>query len=1000
MKNLNLLYTKTFSVPDNAQHIALDTNTANVSYLCDGRTVWRHSPATGAVPIYNQPDSAEIVAFEHLNLNNELCIATGTGDVTVLNLQTMQSESVTFCDGGIDTMCWSPDQEIVAFVTGSKLLVVMTCNYDPIHEHSLDDAAFGDSAFITVGWGKKETQFHGTEGKQAAKQKMDIGLQRPADQLDRKISIVWRGDGEYFAVSFVGAGGRMFKVYDKEGRLQFTSEQCNGLESAINWRPSGSWIALPQILQNKYIIVLFEKNGLRHREIVMPFQATDEQIVRMAWSADSDVLAVETWSGSQSTVYLYTMANYHWYVKQTLQFDARICAFEWDTRFAEGKTLHLLMEAGAYTMFRWEYSVCHTPIYHPSNDAVVAVIDGKSILLTNFRKAVVPPPMCGEQISNAMQVNFVGFLQQSSNDSELNKMFAVTANNQFAIYKWRDSAAICSGHLVVPIEGVTGSQLHLSHWIWLTEELIVVVGTNRKSENSSTLYLLAIEKGDDLHLKEADSCTINGTIGALCPVQSVKTNGPAVVAHQTNGSVWLISIKSDKFAVPAALFDLPTFCESIIAFRPTEDADKINVFSLKYKQALHFNDRKIVADVTSMSLCRQFLAVTTLDQLQFCQLNDGQPINDRQIERGGKLIAIVPNDSRVVLQMPRGNLEAIQPRLLSLCIIGMLLDNGQYRVAFDIMRKQRINLNLLVDHNPERFLSDINRFVEEIAVANWLNLFLSDLQNIDVTGTMYASNYINRKARHDALVASKIECVCMEMCTAMTVKNDDSKYLLPIITSYVKRENIEVALALVWVLKLRETPTSSTNNDTTSAGTITSEEALKYLLYLVNVNDLYNVALGMYDFELVLFVATKSQKDPKEFLPFLNELRQYDDAYRKYRIDLHLKRYEKALAHIVCGGEERLSEALELIGQNQLYTRAMELYANSELTECYRRVVIAFAEHLRTNGKFYDACLMYERGGDLAQAILTAKHILDWQKCISLSKKLKSSEEDVQQLIS
>lgn len=41
---------------------------------------------------------------------------------------------------------------------------------------------------------------------------------------------------------------------------------------------------------------------------------------------------------------------------------------------------------------------------------------------------------------------------------------------------------------------------------------------------------------------------------------------------------------------------------------------------------------------------------------------------------------------------------------------------------------------------------------------------------------------------------------------------------------------------------------------------MSAEEALKYLLFLVNVNDLYEHSLGTYDFDLVLMVAEKSQK--------------------------------------------------------------------------------------------------------------------------------------------
>lgn len=41
---------------------------------------------------------------------------------------------------------------------------------------------------------------------------------------------------------------------------------------------------------------------------------------------------------------------------------------------------------------------------------------------------------------------------------------------------------------------------------------------------------------------------------------------------------------------------------------------------------------------------------------------------------------------------------------------------------------------------------------------------------------------------------------------------------------------------------------------------VSAEEALKYLLFLVDVNELYEYALGTYDFDLVVMVAEKSQK--------------------------------------------------------------------------------------------------------------------------------------------
>lgn len=49
-------------------------------------------------------------------------------------------------------------------------------------------------------------------------------------------------------------------------------------------------------------------------------------------------------------------------------------------------------------------------------------------------------------------------------------------------------------------------------------------------------------------------------------------------------------------------------------------------------------------------------------------------------------------------------------------------------------------------------------------------------------------------------------------------------------------------------------------NPPKAPGAVSAEEALKYLLFLVNVNDLYDYSLGTYDFDLVLMVAEKSQK--------------------------------------------------------------------------------------------------------------------------------------------
>jgi elongator complex protein 1 len=46
-----------------------------------------------------------------------------------------------------------------------------------------------------------------------------------------------------------------------------------------------------------------------------------------------------------------------------------------------------------------------------------------------------------------------------------------------------------------------------------------------------------------------------------------------------------------------------------------------------------------------------------------------------------------------------------------------------------------------------------------------------------------------------------------------------------------------------------------------------------------------------------------SRKDPREYLPFLRELKALDKDYQRFKIDDHLKRYTKALRNLFEGGE-------------------------------------------------------------------------------------------------
>lgn len=50
------------------------------------------------------------------------------------------------CDDGVSCMAWSPDQELVLFVTGNHKLILMTRDFDIISEQNASQIGFGEGS--------------------------------------------------------------------------------------------------------------------------------------------------------------------------------------------------------------------------------------------------------------------------------------------------------------------------------------------------------------------------------------------------------------------------------------------------------------------------------------------------------------------------------------------------------------------------------------------------------------------------------------------------------------------------------------------------------------------------------------------------------------------------------------------------------------------------------------------------------------------------------------
>uniref|UniRef100_A0A3Q2D9B7 Elongator complex protein 1 n=1 Tax=Cyprinodon variegatus TaxID=28743 RepID=A0A3Q2D9B7_CYPVA len=899
--------------------------------------------ADGYLP---EDGSGLVVGLQDLAELQSACLATAGGDVVLFNLNTSQLECVGSVDSGLTSMSWSPDEELVILTT-QETVIMMTKEFEPVTEVGIHQEDFGEK-FITVGWGKKETQFHGSEGKQAAQRKIQ-DVQPAVAWDDRKPRVTWRGDGQLFAVSAICPQTKV-RVWNREGVLQATSEPINGLEQALCW-PSGSLIASSQRHPNKHSVVFMEKNGLLHGDFTLPFTKDQVKVKELLWNIDSSVLAV--WlddlaaggDGKLRSYQLWTVKNYHWYLKQSLDFDrdplkAPVCIC-WDPEHP--LRLHVVTHNWTSFTYDWGWTTERSPGLDVTDDAGVAVIDGDKLLVTTFRQSVVPPPMCSFELRLKSPVNQVTFLCEAT---RTNKIAAFTSDGQISIF----------GKVTAPQD----DPLAVRQLLWLQDELFFAV-------TSGVLPNSQIE--------------VDGVVISVVYSSQTRTMALQLEDGQIKKLLWCPELSVEDWLDSSGCiinFPVPCIQTALCCIGGTE-----HLLGLTERSHLYAGDTELASNVSSFAVCDDFLLITTHShicrclqlstltlRLQVALSSDGGQNDEtlRRVERGSRIVTVVPQDTR----MPRGNLETVHHRALVLAQLRKWLDL-RFREAFECMRKLRINLNLIYDHNPKVFLENIQTFITQLNSINHINLFLTELEE-DTTCTMYPRPEGSPSQTQPASGQKKVDVVCDALRTAM--ESMDPNFCLSILTAHVKKTVPELEIALQKVHELRKPPEA--------AGAVSAEEALKYLLFLVNVNDLYEHSLGTYDFDLVLMVAEKSQKDPKEYLPFLNMLKTLEPNYQRYTIDKHLKRYRKALVHL-SKSEEHFIEVLQLVKEQKLFSEALRLYAADS---SQFKLSCAYAEHLVEQQQAEQAGLLLWRCGEPARALQAFTSCSSWRNAICVAQQI------------
>ncbi|VDO61893.1 unnamed protein product [Haemonchus placei] len=345
---------------------------------------------------------------------------------------------------------------------------------------------------------------------------------------------------------------------------------------------------------------------------------------------------------------------------------------------------------------------------------------------------------------------------------------------------------------------------------------------------------------------------------------------------------------------------------------------------------------------------------------------------ERAVELGSQLITCAM-DTGVVMQMPRGNLETIHPRPFVIRVIKQLLDDGKFVEALKQMKKHRIDMNFIVDYKPEMFIANISKLVtlaKDVELVCILVATLSNERSMWCDGEVL-NNKVNRVTE---LLAEEV----------LNLPDDRRLDMFVVLLSALLKSSPQQVERALRCIKKETDKMSLEKRD------LYTRKWIHHVRFFVDEARLFNAALATYDLNLTLQVAEVSNRDPKEYVPILNEFRKVEpEDYRKYRIDLYRSDWESALKHLSYL-DDKWDEVVKLIREKNLYSTALVLFRESAK---YKDLCSLYAAVLESKAQWDEAALLYEKAGEHGKVLRCLEMMGNIDRFVSRAHHLGISEE-------
>ncbi|KAG1710770.1 hypothetical protein DVH05_013495 [Phytophthora capsici] len=997
-------------------------------------------------------DSDESTGYWHwMNYIAELgalvCVST-SGVLVSVDVDGMDGEEVGSVDSGLRAVAWSDNQEMLALVTGAGSLLVMNNNWEVLQETEIEvvlPSEFelksckrdGESWYCELCW-REDSKFVALNI--ATHDKINGNVVQKVVVFTEELEFHAIGrleDGR--AISGLGSSldwsqslALIASCKERKRRLVVVFFERNGLRH-------GEFVIPAMYQAPEYRVGSVRWNSTSDTLAVSIYPVNGE----------NQPMVVQLWSRN----------NYHWYLKQELQLPIgdRLVDLSWDDEVAGRLDVIACSSTMQLSFYKHEFvwDICSVEAERPVNGqqdlsraqsvAVAGVIDGSKLLLTPLHRALVPPPFALLQVTFDAAINSIAF------DSQTETLLALLADGTLVLVEnYLTSAGARSSAGLPPSNPAAQDQCLDASMEMKTinlppssdEDAFSSLVWVRLNLNSRRLVFAGKTGGQDrFALGSVDNCSQeNEGIAAInhmelfdvrraCEVQQthvVPDKNSVVLAVQTHGgSIYTLDALSDNAVATQVPGRFPAFSHlTVLNCRCTEEqtnpADDVLVVGLDGLSArLYVNGKVLSSACSSFRYCALpsvLLFTTQGREPQLCiaplsglqqfsrpsEAIDTVKLESRSVERGAMLVATVGHRANVIVQLPRGNLECISPQLLVLALVVQQIQMREYAAALELCRRHRLDLNLLFDYNPRAFLDNFPRFLVKrllsrpAAVASdRLCLFITNLHPVDCWTTKYGPLLkpftATEVSESNQAGEEKVNVVCQEFMLAIqdleSGEEEAQALLLPFVTCAVKQSPPRFDEALGKIQELLHGASSSA-----------ATRAIKHLIMLTDVDSLYMEALGLYDLALVRTVATHSQRDPKEYVPFLDRVERLEsDNWRKYTIDAHLERHARALTHLAAlitetnDQEEKgklQNVALDLIKQGELHDQALNLFPSKRGDEIFRHQILRLkGDFLETKKKHEAAAYVYLSASEKDKARRAFISANKWQMALALSAR-------------